>query len=161
MREHQGNENQLAEGSHDQNEGAGSRHPNRPVYAPDYVLGIEYPILSSADAQARKNCRKFVQTARLKDGTGCELGRSAGQLYPSERSHASPSKVSGCPCTCTRLNGGALGRETHKKRRPASNYQALATRGPAPDPSLGRRGNRIPPMVARFGTASVRGVVRG
>ena len=73
MREHQGNENQLAEASHDQNEGAGSRHPDSLVYVLDYVLGIGYPILSSADAQVRKNCRKFVQTARLKDGTGCEL----------------------------------------------------------------------------------------
>ena len=76
-----------------QRSGTYSRHQGRSIgdsnetgtgFPADYVLGIEYSMLSSADAKARKNCRKFVQTERLNDGTGCEAGKSAGRLY-SER----------------------------------------------------------------------------
>lgn len=69
---------------------AGSTDPllcleNTPrTHGDDYLLGIEYSMLSSTDAKALKNCRKFVQTERLKDGTGCELSKSAGRLS-SER----------------------------------------------------------------------------
>ncbi len=88
----------------------------------DYVLGIEYSILSSVDATAHKNFRKCLQLQRPEDGISCEPGESAGrpQFRANDHMPARKSPATRAPAPASKALRPAAKRTEGRGKRAAT-----------------------------------------